>query len=58
MKIMISVATDNAAFTDDPNELQNILTETVQRICEYGDRDGVIRDTNGNRVGDFRVTGK
>jgi hypothetical protein len=58
MKITIDIKTDNAAFQDNDRELNQILTYAVGMICNYGDREGNLRDSNGNTVGKFKVTGK
>ena len=58
MKITIDIKTDNAAFQDYPDELFDILNTVVNRITGYGEREGNLRDSNGNTVGKFKVTGK
>jgi hypothetical protein len=64
MKIVIDIKTDNAAFQDNDRELNQILTYAVEMICNYTgsflrkDREGNLRDSNGNTVGKFKVTGK
>lgn len=58
MRIVIALKTDNVAFAEgDGWEVNRILTNAVGRI-DGGERDGSLRDSNGNRVGDFKVTGK
>ena len=57
MNIRIKVNTDNAAFQDDPDELRDCLQAAVERIAD-GSREGTITDTNGNTVGEYKVTGK
>lgn len=57
MKITIDIKTDNAAFEENPQEVEMILKETAKKIGN-GYRDGNLRDSNGNTVGKFRVTGK
>lgn len=55
---------DNAAFDDDPTfEIARILKETAEKIkCDnvtgFGYAHGVIRDINGNRVGDWKYRGE
>jgi len=49
MKIIIEVNMDNASFNDNPNELGEILTQIPSNI-KAGD-DGVLKDSNGNKVG-------
>lgn len=58
MKITIDIKTDNTAFKDNDRELNQILTYTVGMICNYKDREGALRDSNGNTVGKFKVSGK
>lgn len=60
-KFKLEVTADNAAF--EPNwrmEMTCILREVIARI-DRGEniRSGaVIRDSNGNTVGNFRMTGR
>jgi hypothetical protein len=50
--------TKNAAFDDGGTEAETvrILREIAEKI-EAGIDDGAVYDVNGNRVGDFRLTG-
>jgi hypothetical protein len=49
--IKIKIATDNAAFEEDPEtEVARILRELASRL-EAGDHPSSIRDLNGNKVG-------
>lgn len=57
MKIVINIKTDNAAFEYDEGKQFRILRNTVLRIVN-GEREGNLKDTNGNNVGNFKVTGK
>jgi len=57
MKITIDIKTDNAAFEENDIELDKILHGAVAKIGS-GHRDGNLRDSNGNAVGKFKVTGK
>ena len=57
MKIVIDIKTENAAFEENPQEVEMILKETAEKIG-LGDRDGKLMDSNGNIVGKFKVTGK
>lgn len=50
----LSIATGNAAFAD-PDELPRLLAEVADRV-RGGEWSGTVRDTNGNRVGDYVVT--
>jgi len=67
MKIQIELNTDNAAFEDDPNEVERILRKALDSIIyEYvprislgihaGELVFVMTDWNGNRVGKVSVT--
>ncbi|MFA6282315.1 MAG: hypothetical protein WCY05_07440 [Candidatus Omnitrophota bacterium] len=57
MKITIDIKTDNAAF-EDSEEMGRILRIVVTKITTNGDTEGLLRDSNGNTVGKFKVTGK
>lgn len=48
----IEFDTDSAAFTDgaEPEEISNILIQVAKKVW-HGERNGPIRDSNGNRVG-------
>ena len=58
MKIIIEIATDNAAFTDHKygklGEISRILRRITQRI-ENGELSGKCMDFNGNSVGTWDV---
>jgi hypothetical protein len=58
MKIVITIKTDNAAFQDNPQELQEILVDAVEAISQSGRRDRLLFDSYGNKIGNFKVTGK
>mgnify|MGYP001560852723 CR=1 FL=1 len=58
MKAIIEISMDNAAFQDS-TELPRILKDLAERLAqresfEDGDMDTVF-DTNGNRVGTFKI---
>jgi hypothetical protein len=57
MKLTIEISLDNAAFQDNglAEEIKIILDKAVNLI-ENGFLEGKLRDTNGNRVGQFMVT--
>jgi len=57
MKIIIDIKTDNAAFEEDDMQLFNVISD-AQAAIVIGKRDGNLRDSNGNTVGKFKVTGK
>ena len=50
MKVTISFKTGNAAFTDNPEELDSIM----KQVDVHSDG-GNLRDTNGNTVGSYTV---
>lgn len=55
IKITIFLERENAAFEDDmEGETKKILLKVVNDIYR-GKTNGVIFDTNGNRVGKFEV---
>ena len=59
MKAKIEICMDTAAF-DGPNcelELAGILRDLAERV-EAGDRERSLLDSNGNRVGSFKITGQ
>ena len=49
----INIKTENEAF-DDPNELPRLLLEIVDRINQ-GETEGIVRDINGNKVGEWQL---
>lgn len=57
MKIEIEISEDNAAFSDNPNELRRILRAFADRFADYrsGNRSRLM-DYNGNAVGVVTVT--
>lgn len=58
MKCVIEIEMDNAAFLDGPEELSKILWKAHRRILEDGephDAPLVLRDSNGNKVGELRI---
>lgn len=67
MAFTVTIATDNAAFCDadgEPDdvsrvaEVTRILRELADRMDESSaDEHGFIRDSNGNRVGEWTVSG-
>lgn len=55
-QLLVTISTDNAAFDGDPIvELARLLRETATRLVN-GSIAGVIRDVNGNAVGEFIYT--
>jgi len=59
MKAKIEIQMDNAAFEEPGAELElaGILRDLAQRV-EAGDRERSLLDSNGNRVGLFKITGQ
>ena len=51
MEIKIKLNTDNQAFEDN-QEIERILQEAVKKIAS-GISQGILRDYNGNKVGQF-----
>lgn len=54
--LKLKIATDNAAFEDDPGDECAKILRAVASKLEDGHRGGVIFDTNGNRVGTWTLT--
>lgn len=51
----LSITTDNAAFEDDPGpEVARLLRDAAERV-EAGVSAGVLRDVNGNTVGEWSL---
>ncbi len=61
MKLKIEIAMDNAAFGDNPSdrgaEIRQVLQSIPTRV-EFGYTEGNLRDTNGNTVGTWKITGR
>jgi len=58
MKIVINIKTDNSAFQENADELQDILVDAVEHIAQSNIRERFLYDSNGNKVGNFKVIGK
>lgn len=56
MIITIRLQTENAAFTDNPSELRDILAEAIALVLGET-RSATLRDSNGNTVGSVTVKG-
>jgi len=54
MNIQIEINLDNAAFQDNPAELAQILEKIPNDVKP--DREGTLRDSNGNTVGHWQVS--
>ena len=54
--------TDNASFGDcefdTRYEIANILTEIADAVRNGKPTEGIVRDGNGNKIGEFRLMGK
>lgn len=52
MKCKIEISMDNAAFFDNPTEIHHILSKAAAwaELAQIGSV-GVLRDSNGNKVG-------
>lgn len=58
MEFTLNINCDNAAFAGGPlDEVATILDDVARRI-RGGDREGSVRDTNGNTVGGFELAGE
>ena len=56
--LKVRIETNNDAFAiDNREELRNCLVEVMQKLTR-GDMDGKIYDSNGNPVGNFKLTNK
>ena len=58
--ITLTIRTDNAAFQDGNRaaEVARILRHVAARIEAIGSPAGILRDSNGNPVGNVTTTGK
>ena len=54
----LRIETDNAAFEDDPREqiIQILIQAQIQVHDHYYDKSGSLRDSNGNTVGEWKLT--
>jgi hypothetical protein len=56
MEFKLNFKMDNAAFEDNPEEVQTILKNIGFDISKgYGQ--GMLRDSNGNMIGEWKITG-
>ncbi len=53
-KLTIEVETSYAAFEDNPNELNELLENAIERVSE-GYEGGHLFDHNGNKVGSWSL---
>ena len=54
--ITIVFQIDNAAFVDDFAGEVNAILESVSQQIRQGQREGILRDSNGNKVGSFTIS--
>lgn len=54
MKFRLTVDLSNAAFTENPDELAEILRSVADRVERGGD-EGKPMDSNGNTVGAWSI---
>lgn len=66
MKLLVELRLDGAAFADpegdrDGQEIAVILrrlAENLEYVSVHGRETGVLRDTNGNNAGTWRITSR
>lgn len=63
MKITIEINTGNAAFEDNENEVYEIVKKVANSakdhfVARNAVESGNLRDSNGNTVGKYKITGK
>lgn len=55
MKVIIEIDCSGSAFEDNPYELSYILGQMMRSDWrDFKDNDGILRDSNGNKVGYVR----
>ena len=52
--LTVTITAENAAFDDRGMELARCLRVVAKKI-ESGTEDGVVMDSNGNKVGEFAI---
>lgn len=56
MRVTITIDTSNAAFDNNQTtEIQRILCDIANKIADFGIREKVLRDINGNIVGELKI---
>jgi hypothetical protein len=62
MRFKLDIQCDNAAFEEPATEIARVLREAATRIeggeLPEGSGGGKLRDSNGNTVGGWAVTGR
>ena len=57
-QLVIKIDLKNSAFDDYPEEeIKRILTKYTNNIISLNDCDSVLKDINGNTVGESYITG-
>ena len=57
MKFTLNFNMDNAVFDDwNRPEVKRILNRTAERVND-GETEGIVRDINGNTIGQFNIKG-
>ena len=54
MQLSIEINLDNAAYKDNPEEIQENLEGIIVKL-NWSDTDGIIFDSNGNKTGYWRI---
>lgn len=52
MNISIEFETGNAAFEDNPNEIEYVLEQVARKVSQGG---GSLFDSNGNKIGKVAI---
>ena len=55
MQLSIEINLDNVVYKDNPKEIQENL-EIISVRLGWGDTNGIIFDSNGNKTGYWRIT--
>jgi len=55
MKLSIEINLNNSAYDDNPEELQEALENIIVKI-NWGDAEGIVFDSNGNKTGNWEIT--
>lgn len=54
MQLSIEINLDNSAYKDNPEEIQENLEGIIVKL-NWGNTDGIIFDSNGNKTGYWRI---
>jgi len=55
MKLSIEINLDNSAYACNPEEVQENLMDIIKKI-NWGDAEGIVFDSNGNKTGNWEIT--